>query len=178
MDFALSWYSITGRRCSSNGCSFESLRRSTEKEESFFWLITRRTIRKGFVYALPVIRTHVFFRFFPRSNPLAILHLGANSGGFGLALSAHGFGIRRIVAVEITPRAFARLAFNLGYNFGRNATALNCGVCGCEGSIRVRNNLGWAGNSIYEKDDGSNDFVTVPSVTLINFIVTILKMIR
>ena len=117
------------------------------------------------MYALPVIRTHVFFRFFPRSNPLAILHLGANSGGFGLALSAQGFGIRRIVAVEITPRAFARLAFNLGYNFGRNATALNCGVCGCEGSIRVRNNLGWAGNSIYEKDDGSNDFVTVPSVT-------------
>jgi hypothetical protein len=110
-----------------------------------FWLITRRTIRKGFVYALPVIRTHVFFRFFPRSNPLAILHLGANSGGFGLALSAQGFGIRRIVAVEITPRAFARLAFNLGYNFGRNATALNCGVCGCEGSIRVRDNLGWAG---------------------------------
>jgi len=106
-----------------------------------------------------------FFSLFPRSNPLAILDLGANSGGFGLALSAHGFGIRRIVAVEITPRVFARLAFNVGYNFGSAATALNCGVCGCGGSIRVRDDLGWVGNSIYDKDDGSDDFVTVPGVT-------------
>ena len=106
-----------------------------------------------------------FFSLFPRSNPLAVLDLGANSGGFGLALSAQGFRIRRIVAVEITPRAFARLAFNLGYNFRCAATALNCGVCGCEGSIRVRDNLGWGGNSIYEKDDESDDFVTVPGVT-------------
>jgi FkbM family methyltransferase len=105
-----------------------------------------------------------FFSLFP-PNPLTILDLGANSGGFGVALSAEGFRIRRIVAVEITPRAFARLAFNLGYNFGCTATALNCGVCGCEGPIRVRDNLGWAGNSIYEKDDGSDDFVTVPGVT-------------
>ena len=106
-----------------------------------------------------------FFPLFPRSNPLAVLDLGANSGGFGLALRAQGFEIRRIVAVEITPRAFARLAFNIGYNFGPVATALNCGVCGCEGSIRVRDNLGWVCNSIYEKDNGSDDFVTVPGVT-------------
>jgi FkbM family methyltransferase len=106
-----------------------------------------------------------FFLLFPRSNPLAVLDLGANSGGFGLALSAQGFGIRRIVAVEITPQAFARLAFNIGSNFGCAATALNCAVCGREGSIRVRDNLGWAGNSIYEKDNGSDDFVTVPGVT-------------
>jgi FkbM family methyltransferase len=106
-----------------------------------------------------------FFPLLPRSNPLAVLDLGANSGGFGLALSAQGFEIRRIVAVEITPRAFARLAFNIGYNFGRVATALNCGVCGCEGSIRVRDNLGWVCNSIYEKDNGLDDFVTVPGVT-------------
>jgi FkbM family methyltransferase len=105
------------------------------------------------------------FSFLPRSNPLAILDLGANSGGFGLALSAEGFRIRRIVAVEITPRTFARLAFNLGYNFGCAATPLNCGVCGRVGPIRVRDNLGWAANSIYEKDDGSDDFVTVPGVT-------------
>ena len=106
-----------------------------------------------------------FFSLFSRSKPLAVLDLGANSGGFGLALSAGGFGIRRIVAVEITPRTFARLAFNLGYNFRCAATALNCGVCGCEGPIRVRDNLGWVANSIYEKEDGSDDFVTVPGVT-------------
>jgi FkbM family methyltransferase len=106
-----------------------------------------------------------FFSLFPRSNPLAVLDLGANSGGFGLALSAEGFAIRRLVAVEITPRAFARLAFNLGYNFGCTATSLNCGVCAREGPIRVRDNLGWVGNSIYEIDKGSDDFVTVPGVT-------------
>jgi FkbM family methyltransferase len=106
-----------------------------------------------------------FFSLFPRSNPLAVLDVGANSGDSALALCAAGFGIRRIVAVEITPRTFARLAFNLGYNFGCAATALNCGVCGCVGPIRVRDNLGWVGNSIYEKENGSDDFVTVPGVT-------------
>ena len=54
-----------------------------------------------------------FFPRFPRSNPLTVLNVGANSGDFGLALSAAGFGIRRIVAVEITLRAFARLAFRI-----------------------------------------------------------------
>ena len=106
-----------------------------------------------------------FFSHFPRSRQLAVLDLGANSGGFGLLLLAHGFAIRRIVGVEITPRVFARLAFNLGYNFGSSATPLNCGVCGCEGSIRVRDNLGWVGNSIYEKDDGSANFVSIPGIT-------------
>ena len=55
-----------------------------------------------------------FFSYFPRSKQLAVLDLGANSGGFGLALATGGFAIRRIVGVEITPRVFARLAFNLG----------------------------------------------------------------
>jgi hypothetical protein len=46
-----------------------------------------------------------FFSLFPRSNLLAVLDLGANCGGFALALSAQGFGIRRIAAFKITPRA-------------------------------------------------------------------------
>ena len=29
----------------------------------------------------------------------------------------------------------------------------------------MRDNLGWGGNSIYEKEDGSDNFVTVPGVT-------------
>jgi len=106
-----------------------------------------------------------FFSHFPRSKQLAVLDLGANSGGFGLLLLTAGFAIRRIVGVEITPRVFARLAFNLGYNFGPSATPLNCAVRGCQGFIRVRDNLGWVGNSIYEKDDGSVDFVSIPGIT-------------
>jgi FkbM family methyltransferase len=111
----------------------------------------------------------VYFRHFPllpRSHPLQVLDLGANSGGFGLALLLKGFEIERIVAVEMNLRTYARLVFNLTNNLGPRAVILNAAVCQQSGSLPVADNFGNVSNSIYDSQKNGTGTVTVPAVTL------------
>jgi FkbM family methyltransferase len=111
----------------------------------------------------------VYFRHFPslpRSHPLRVLDLGANSGGFGLALLLKGFDIERIVAVEMNLRTHARLVFNLTNNLGGRAIPFHGAVCGKSGSLCVADNFGNVANSIYDVQKSGTETVEVRSVTL------------
>lgn len=82
---------------------------------------------------------------------VTVLDLGANNGGFPLLLKAEGFDLEKIVCVELNPRTFARLRFNLERNFKDNFIALNCAVVGAKRDVDVVLGKGGAGDSIYQK---------------------------
>ena len=102
----------------------------------------------------------------PKSRPLRVLDLGANSGGLGLALILHGFAIERIAAVEMNLRTHARLSFNLVNNLGSKAALVHAAVCETKRTIRVADNDGWVGNSIYHQHPTDAPILEVPGVTL------------
>jgi FkbM family methyltransferase len=106
------------------------------------------------------------FHRLPKDRPLRVMDLGANSGGLGLALILDGFEIERIVAVEMNFRTHARLSFNLVNNLGSKAAPVHAAVCATKGSIRVADNDGWVGNSIYQQPSGGAPTLEVPGVTL------------
>lgn len=59
-----------------------------------------------------------------------------------------------------------RLAFNLAYNLGTAATAINAAVAGREGSIQIPKTRGGTGESIYASVGNANtETVTIPLVT-------------
>jgi FkbM family methyltransferase len=106
------------------------------------------------------------FHYLTKDRPLRVLDLGANSGGFGLALILTGFEIERIVAVEMNLRTHARLAFNLVNNIGSKAALVHAAVCDRKRSILVADNDGWVGNSIYGRHPSGTPSLVVPGVTL------------
>jgi FkbM family methyltransferase len=101
-----------------------------------------------------------------RDHPLNVLDLGANAGGFGLALILAGFELERIVAVEMNLRTHARLTFNLVNNIGSKAVVVNAAVCDTKRSVSVANNAGWAGNSIYHQHSSDPSTLEVAGITL------------
>jgi FkbM family methyltransferase len=106
------------------------------------------------------------FAHLTKSRPLRVLDLGANSGGFGLALMIGGFEIERIVAVEMNLRTHARLACNLVNNIGSRASLVHAAVCEAKRSVIVADNDGWVGNSIYDPHLSDTPTLEVPGVTL------------
>jgi FkbM family methyltransferase len=115
------------------------------------------------------VTSDIYSRHFPRltrARPLRVLDLGANIGGFGLALILAGFEIERIVAVEMNMRTHARLAYNLVNNIGSKAVLVHAAVCESKRNILVADNDGWAGNSIYDHRLSETATLEVPGVTL------------
>ena len=99
----------------------------------------------------------------PRS--LRVLDLGASNGGFPLLLKSMGFALSRIVAVEMHPRTFRRLRFNIEANFDCERSLINAAVAGHDGSITLHLGPGSTGDSVLTPKDGGTQ-VSVPAITL------------
>jgi len=78
-----------------------------------------------------------------------VLDLGGNNGGFPLLLKANGFEIRKVVSVELNPRTFVRLHFNLHRNLHGEVHALNAAVCDKNGKLSVGVGSGSVSDNIY-----------------------------
>jgi FkbM family methyltransferase len=107
-----------------------------------------------------------YFLCLAKDRPIRVLDLGANIGGFGLALILAGFEIERIVAVEMNLRTHSRLAYNLVNNIGSKAALVHAAVCNAKRNILVADNDGWVGNSIYDRSLSDTPNLEVPGVTL------------
>lgn len=117
---------------------------------------------------LPCLTSDMYSRHFgvlPGNKPLKILDVGANAGGFCLALLAAGFGFEKIVCVEMNRRTWSRLQFNIGQNFDCEAVVLNAAIAGRAGAIQVRDSRGGTSESIYAKPAGAGKMLEVPLVT-------------
>ncbi len=99
------------------------------------------------VLTSPMYRQYLSLMQLPKE--ISVLDLGSNNGGFPLLLKAEGFKIKSLACVELNPRTFVRLKFNLERNFSGRFIALNCGVCSKPRVLAVNLGEGSAGDSIY-----------------------------
>lgn len=82
-----------------------------------------------------------------KTQPLNVLDLGANGGGFVLNLLAKGFTLGRTLCVEMNPHTFSRLHFNLMRNM-KGGIALNAAAWSDNGVLDVAVGNGGTGDSV------------------------------
>lgn len=103
--------------------------------------------------AREVLTSQMYRRFLPQikcEGGLNILDLGANNGGFPLLFKAEGFSLKKVVSVELNPKTFSRLRFNLERNLDCEAVLINGAVCGEEKILEISLGEGSVSDSIYE----------------------------
>lgn len=108
--------------------------------------------------ARDVLTSPMYRRFLPNmklSDALNILDLGANNGGFPLLLQAEACKLKKVVSVELSPRTYPRLRFNLEHNLKCEVVVLNAALCGETRLIDVSLGDGSPADSIYEHGSGS-----------------------
>ena len=105
-------------------------------------------------------------------KPLTILDLGANTGGFPLALLAHGSQIKAGIAVELNPLTCTRLSLNLAQNRLHNIVhVLNGAACGHSGTLEVSLSAGSVSDSIvFGTAHGKK--ITLPAFTVDEIVTT------
>ena len=102
--------------------------------------------------ARDVLTSLMYRRFFPKmkfDGPINVLDLGANNGGFPLLVAASGIKLKKVVSVELNPKTFLRLHFNLNRNLRCEVIALNAAVCGERKDLEVALGDGSVSDSIY-----------------------------
>lgn len=78
-----------------------------------------------------------------------ILDIGANGGGFTLLAYLMGVPLRNVVCVEMNPRVFGRLAFNLYQNLhGASINLIHGAIAASSGSIEVSFGRGSTGDTL------------------------------
>ena len=81
--------------------------------------------------------------------------IGANIGGYSLAVRAHAGPRLRILAVEPQPEIFARLAYNFAQNTaqgGARLSAVRCAVTGQDGEVELTIDTNNSGESSLRPD--------------------------
>jgi len=96
---------------------------------------------------------------------LSVLDIGANVGGFPLLLHARGHELDKLTIVELNPRTFVRLHFNILSNWG-HAQVLNYGVSSSAGDLTLTLGEGDTADSLRGSPDGKGDVVTVRTIAL------------
>ena len=91
-----------------------------------------------------------YFRAIGKQSGLTVLDLGANGGGFPLALQRFGNAIDKVVCVELNPRTHGRLVHNLSRNFSGQFETVRGAVDGAPGKFEVELGSGSVSDSIVE----------------------------
>lgn len=109
--------------------------------------------------AREILTSPMYRRFLPQlrlNREINVLDLGANNGGFPLLLHANNIRLKKVVSVELNPKTFVRLRFNLERNLPGQVVALNAAVCGEKCRLKIPLGIGSVSDSIYE-DNRSED---------------------
>ena len=108
--------------------------------------------------AREVLTSPMYRRFLPQMDlpqPVNVLDIGANNGGFPLLLASSGFTLRKVVSVELNPNTFLRLRFNLERNLKCDVEPLNAAVSGESGKLKLSLGAGSSGDNIFNGDVNS-----------------------
>ena len=103
------------------------------------------------------------------SGSVNVLDLGANGGGFLLALKYHGFSIGRAVAVELNPHTWSRLVFNTYRNIPNapmRLVLLNGAAGAVDGELEVYLGRGSVSDTVAGNRDGEGNKYILPTYSL------------
>lgn len=93
-----------------------------------------------------------------KGPPLHVVDLGANTGGFIMALLARGARVQRGICVELNPATSSRLSLNLSQNgLLQQVEVVNAAIAGEDGTLEVNLTGGSVGDSIYQPKDKTKD---------------------
>ena len=101
-------------------------------------------------------------------RPITLLDIGANVGGFPLAVINAGHEIEHYVGIELNPKTLQRLKVNIRRNDVGRPDLVNAAVCGVERSIEFHaGKHGSVADSIYTSSaDGDPAEIAINGVTL------------
>ncbi|MEP6923408.1 MAG: FkbM family methyltransferase [Pyrinomonadaceae bacterium] len=127
--------------------------------------------------AREVLTSAMYRRFLPLmklQGAINVLDLGGNNGGFPLLLKAEGIEIKKVVSVELNPKTFSRLRFNLERNLDCEIVAINAALCGEERELNIPLGVGSVSDSIYENNinNGKGKIYHLRGLTLDGICVT------
>lgn len=114
--------------------------------------------------AREILTSPMYRHFLPKiklHGAINVLDLGANNGGFPLLLQAEGLRLKKVVSVELNPKTFSRLRFNLERNLNCEIVALNAALCGEEKELEIMLGTGSVSDSIYDNrpNNGENTYL-------------------
>ena len=84
------------------------------------------------------------------NEPINVLDLGANNGGFALLLMSENIQIKKLVCVELNPNTFSRMKFNIERNSNCEFVPMNAAVCGENSVLNLNLGQGGTADSIYD----------------------------
>lgn len=104
-----------------------------------------------------------------QGRPYHFIDIGANVGGYSLAVAAQAQGAAKILAVEPQPDVFDRLCFNIAANPGCKVKAIAAAVADRNGELTLFLDARNKGESSVRRvgfEPGRGSSVTVPARTL------------
>ncbi len=101
-----------------------------------------------------------------REGSLSYVNVGANVGAFDLAVAAEAARVPHGLSVELNPRTFVRLKFNIEANGLHQIRLLNAGVSRSSGSFQFQQSECSLGDSLFAAAGPARCGVTVPLMTL------------
>lgn len=105
--------------------------------------------------AREILTSPMYRRFLPKlklDQKINVLDLGANNGGFPLLLHSCSVRLKKVVSIELNPKTYVRLRFNLERNLPGEVIALNAAVCGEKCRLKIPLGVGSVSDSIYENN--------------------------
>jgi FkbM family methyltransferase len=119
--------------------------------------------------AREVLTSPMYRQFLHRIKPgkINVMDLGSNNGGFPLLLKSENFEIEKLVCVELNPKTFSRMRFNIERNINCHFFPLNAALVGEAREIETALGEGGAGESIYQ--NGSNGNLSVVRIQGLTF---------
>lgn len=90
------------------------------------------------------------------SDPVNVLDLGANNGGFPLLLESENLKIKKLVCVEFNPKTFTRMRFNIERNLSCEFYPLNAALTDRNKILDVSFGKTGTSDNIYRKKDNSD----------------------
>lgn len=103
-----------------------------------------------------------------KTESMIVLDIGANVGGFSLLLKSQGYNLKKLICVELNPRTFIRLQFNIAYNFYPSTEyhLVNTALTGDGREVHVNLGIGSTGDSIYKESDSDPIGISINGITL------------
>ena len=83
-------------------------------------------------------------------GPLKVLDIGSSNGGFPLLLQACGLELEKVACVEMNPKTFMRMKWNVERNVQSIQFLRNAAVCGQSAPLTLTLASGNTGDSIYK----------------------------